>query len=328
MEPFHSSYFEEETRSGFPVPAMMKRVWAADQKVLEEVLRIAYAHGIQCFAAFGTLLGAVRHRGFVPWDDDMDIQVDRRDYVRFFQILKKELPEHYQVYSYYTDTPNKQPQGCVMNRRKPDYGSEEDRRITEDFFGCPYVIGIDIFPLDHVPDQGEERSFHKDVYGMVYDCAQRYEELRLSGELNKILTRIEELLGQKLREKEDPEAALWKLSDQIAMLYMEEDTASFTDMKSLAMRMEGPYFPAEWFSAAVPMSFEHVMIPVPIGYQGILEIIYGRDFMRRQKFTATHEYPFYQKQEEWRRAMREKKKGRDDLHDESLESEGAGENQL
>ena len=99
MQPFHSSYFEEETRSGFTVPAMMKRVWAADQKVLEEVLRIAYAHGIHCFAAFGTLLGAVRHHGFVPWDDDMDIQVDRRDYVRFFQILREELPEHYEVYS-------------------------------------------------------------------------------------------------------------------------------------------------------------------------------------------------------------------------------------
>ncbi len=297
---FDERYFREEERCGFTVPAMMKRVWAADLAVLSEVLAIAGAHGITCFAAFGTLLGAVRHRGFVPWDDDLDLMVKREDYVRLFRILKEELPPHYRIYSIYTGTPNKEPQGCVMNRQTPDFGSEEDRRITEQFYGCPYVIGLDIFPLDHLPDAEEDRLFHQDIYSAVYDAAHRFDELSASGEMESILPRLEELTGQTFRREEPVDVQLWTLADQIAMLYMDEKMAGYTDMKSAVMRGKAPFFPAEWFERSILLPFENMQIPAPIGYEGFLEEIYSRGYMEKQKFTATHDYPFYKKQEEWR----------------------------
>ncbi|MDO5402264.1 MAG: LicD family protein, partial [Eubacteriales bacterium] len=70
---FPKSYFEDEVRDGFYVPAMMKRAWAAQLQVLEDVDKVCRDNDIQYFAEWGTLLGAVRHHGFIPWDDDMDI---------------------------------------------------------------------------------------------------------------------------------------------------------------------------------------------------------------------------------------------------------------
>ena len=66
-------FFEAEEREGFFVSSMMKRYWAAQLKVLSDVARVCKKHNIRWFADCGTLLGAVRHGGYIPWDDDLDI---------------------------------------------------------------------------------------------------------------------------------------------------------------------------------------------------------------------------------------------------------------
>ena len=76
---FDDGYFREETREGFVIAENMKRAWAAQLEVLEEVKRVCGILGIEFFADWGTLLGAVRHHGFIPWDDDMDIAMLRKE---------------------------------------------------------------------------------------------------------------------------------------------------------------------------------------------------------------------------------------------------------
>ena len=71
---FQEEYFNEEEREGFLIESMMKRAWAAQIVVLREIDRICRRHGIQYFLDWGTLLGAARYKGFIPWDDDMDIR--------------------------------------------------------------------------------------------------------------------------------------------------------------------------------------------------------------------------------------------------------------
>ena len=73
MLQFEDSFFEDEVREGFYVPAMIKKAWAAELTVMYEVDRICRKHNIRYFSDWGTMLGAVRHGGFVPWDDDFDI---------------------------------------------------------------------------------------------------------------------------------------------------------------------------------------------------------------------------------------------------------------
>lgn len=80
MLQFPDSYFEDEVRDGFYVPSMIKRAWATALDVLCEVDRICCKYNIKYYAEWGTLLGAVRHAGFIPWDDDLDIGMMRTDY--------------------------------------------------------------------------------------------------------------------------------------------------------------------------------------------------------------------------------------------------------
>ena len=89
---FPDSFFEDEVREGFFVPAMMKRTWAAQLEVLNEIGQMCKRLGISCYADWGTVLGAVRHGGMIPWDDDIDICMKRKDYERFLEIAPKELP--------------------------------------------------------------------------------------------------------------------------------------------------------------------------------------------------------------------------------------------
>lgn len=68
---FSADYFKTEVRDGFEIPAMMKRAWAAQMEVLHVVAGVCKNNGIRYFADGGTLLGAVRHKGMIPWDDDI-----------------------------------------------------------------------------------------------------------------------------------------------------------------------------------------------------------------------------------------------------------------
>ena len=71
----------------------IKQVQAANLKVLKAVDHICRKHGIHYLLDAGTLIGAVRHKGFIPWDDDVDIAFMRKDYEHFIKVAKKELPE-------------------------------------------------------------------------------------------------------------------------------------------------------------------------------------------------------------------------------------------
>ena len=71
----------------------MKRAWAAELEVLSVIADVCERYHLQYFADYGTLLGAVRHKGFIPWDDDIDICMLREDYMELIRVLPEELPQ-------------------------------------------------------------------------------------------------------------------------------------------------------------------------------------------------------------------------------------------
>ena len=96
-------FLEEEVRCGYTVSAEMKKLWAVELDLLAEFDRVCKKHGLTYFAFGGTLLGAVRHQGFIPWDDDIDVVMFREDYRRLTQIAAEEFRHPYFFQTPFTD---------------------------------------------------------------------------------------------------------------------------------------------------------------------------------------------------------------------------------
>ena len=100
MKEISMDFFRDEVRNGFFIPTAVKQAWAAQLQVLDVIETICRKHDITYFADWGTMLGTVRHGGYVPWDDDMDICMKRADYTRFKEAAKTELPKDFRIHDY------------------------------------------------------------------------------------------------------------------------------------------------------------------------------------------------------------------------------------
>lgn len=81
----------------------LRKVQLTQLEILKEVDRICTKHGIKYWLSGGTQLGAVRHNGFIPWDDDLDIDMMREDFNRFLKIARTELQESYYLQDWFTE---------------------------------------------------------------------------------------------------------------------------------------------------------------------------------------------------------------------------------
>lgn len=88
-------YLNSESRDGFVVPEKLKRIWAVELDLLKKFDEVCKKHGIRYHVAYGTMLGAARHGGFIPWDDDLDVWLLRKDYKKLEAVAQEEFKEPY-----------------------------------------------------------------------------------------------------------------------------------------------------------------------------------------------------------------------------------------
>lgn len=289
---YNDDFFKMEIIEGFAVESEMKRVWAAQMKVLSEIIRICDKYNITYYADYGTLLGAVRHKGFVPWDDDIDICLKRADYMKLIPILSKELPDFYSVNSCYTNVSHRQPFSSIGNFAVypvPEY-------VQKQFYDCPYVVGVDIYPLDYMPFDNDMAELQQSMYTIVYDVACRLDEIREQGQLQGYIKNIEQMCNVTLQDNDLLRNQLIKLYDNIASICTEEESDRLTQFLRIAQTGEESfYYVKEWYDSVIKMKFMDMEINVPCGYHEILTILYG-DYMNPVISTSAHEYPFYKRQ--------------------------------
>ena len=292
MIKYEDSFFEDEWREDFFVESKMKRAWAAKMVVLEEIDRICKAHGIQYFADWGTLLGAVRHKGFIPWDDDIDIAMKRKDYNKFMQVAKAELPAGWVLCNAAVPQGEEWGQAFarVINGKKICFAEEH----LAQYYGCPYIVGVDIFPLDNLPDDKEEQiilySLMKIAYGIIFDLQKN--ELETA---NKRLIELEQYCNIKLDRNGNLQKQLFQLMDTLSSSYLNDETAELVLYSWWAYKDKKYSYKQEWYEESIEVPFENMMIPIPIGYDEALKVMYGENYMVPIIGAADHEYPFYKK---------------------------------
>lgn len=291
-------YLEDEVREGFFVPAEIKQAWAAQLEVLNDIDKVCRDYGIQYFADWGTLLGAVRHHGYVPWDDDLDICMKRQDYDRFIRLAKDILPEYYEVFDIRSDEDNDNFVTRIINGRKIHVSKE----YLEKYHGFPYTAGLDVFPLDYISSNEEEDQLQCElirivcsVRALVLDVKNKGDEATQSEieEANMRIKQVEELCGIEISKDKNIEQQLLILAERLFGLYSENDADYITLMYKWVYA--GRYkIPKECYDREIRVPFENISIPVPCGYDEILKIKYG-DYMIPYKKGGSHDYPYFDK---------------------------------
>ncbi len=291
-----SDFFRDEVRNGFYIPAAIKQAWAATLEVLGEIDKICTRHDINYFADWGTLLGAVRHGGFVPWDDDLDIGMKRDDYDRFRAVADAELPDNYVIHDYERKDDHWEFLIRVVNNSKICF----DETYLREHNNFPWLAGVDIFVKDYLyPSAEDEEARDKEVM-KLYAVAQ----MIVDGNYNKNVV-TDELCGINERYGSclSIDQPHYKLAVEIYKL-AEAQMARVSESNSDRI---GQIFPwvikygsevgedKELYEKFIRLPFENTTIPVPASYNRVLTKRYW-NFNEIKKVWTGHDYPFFEGQ--------------------------------
>lgn len=299
MLSFPDNYFNDEIRCGFHIESKMKHAWAAQLEVLEEIRRICSNYSMHFFADWGTLLGAVRHNGFIPWDDDLDIGMLRDDYNRFLELAPANLSQFYELKSVYNDPTHDNVKCRVISGRYMNF----EKEYLNHFHNCPYVVGIDIFPIDYIPSDKSAMEEQLKEIELVLSAASSLPESKAeTPEQIKLVNDIEQTFQITFNKDNRLFHELKKLVDILCSRYTSAESHEVSSMIDLAGGWNY-HVPIECYQNTIDMPFENTTIPVPIGYDTILKIKYGEDYMAPANVASSHDYPFYAKQEQALKAV-------------------------
>ena len=249
----------------------LRPLWDAILDVYEVLRAICERHGLRYCAHSGTALGAVRHGGFIPWDDDLDVQMPRPDYEKFVKIANDELPPGYVWLDRFNCSEYDNPFGKVI---------VSDRDVVEnvaDASGMSIGQGIfvDVFPIDGFPDT-RMGVLTRRTQNVIMEMG-----LKMSVGGNTFKAKLCRLFGHILchgRYRVGSQNILSDLYDERAKKIPFGSTKMCAAIGAAHYYDDKP-FPFEFFGTPRKIPFENTVIPVHENVKGYLTCIFG-DFMK------------------------------------------------
>ena len=278
----------------------LKAVHQANLRILKEIDRICRSHGIQYFADSGTLLGAVRHKGFIPWDDDADVAFTRENYEAFARVVRDELPEGMEFLE-----PSQIGDGKVFFDFTPrilylNSRTHEDSREMAFYGGKLNHLYVDIFIQDELPEGKLPAAWTRLKNTMIYGLAMGH-RFRLDfskySPLQKCVVAVLSAAGRLL-----PMPVIFRMERRAALRHNTGESR---------LRYYSNYQPdylyvtlkKEWNEETVDLDFEDMKLMAPKNWHQVLTCIYGdyRKLPPPEKRVPTHstmEIQVYGEQEE------------------------------
>ena len=230
--------------------------------ILREIDRICNKHDLRYYLAYGTLIGAVRHKGFIPWDDDIDIMMPYEDMLKFAEICKTELGEKY----FYQSPETEKEYRLTINRVRRN-GSV----LSE-----PALVGkkvhqgimVDIYPLFGA-EEGKIKRLIQVIRAMKRALYMLDEPVRNHGTLMKIGSAF--LL--KIKTAKGKEAAAKRLTDRLAKKTF--DNSEYVTVLDSGIKEMSTTYKKEWFGSGVKAPFGEDEFSVPCDADSVLRKYFG-----------------------------------------------------
>lgn len=243
---------------------VFKKIQRVELEMLKEVDRICRKYGIVYELDGGTLLGAVRYGGFIPWDDDIDIRMLRADYDRFCEVCQAEFGDKYFWQTYHTDPEYRWGYGRVLKNNTKFLRSDHEMIKSKN------GIFLDIFPCDNMPEKG----IAKQIFNFRCFLARKIGYSVVGKEYEKNLIKK---LGYRI---------LSVIPMKVAASEFEKLAHQYADRKTKYVRTLGWHWKQEsrgylrsWLTEYEEIQFEDIVTYAPKDTAGFLKYMYGDDYM-------------------------------------------------
>lgn len=263
-----ASFYYEEVRNDFTVTIERKKVWAVELDLLCQLLDVCNRNRLKVYAIAGTILGAVRHKGFIPWDDDIDLAMDRTDYIKLCEIASDEFKPPYFFQTEVTDPGSMRCHAQLRNSLTTgirQFEVKKNYRFNQGIF-------IDIFPIDNVPDDKNEADA---FFGKASKL--RRQAIRYSG----ISTRFQDNNSGFIKKilyncwgKGHPQNPFFLSYERFIQQYNKTNTHR-AGILIFQNKMERFIWERASLEDIVYLPFEMLDIPVPADYLNLLNHTYG-----------------------------------------------------
>ena len=268
----------------------VRKLWAKEIEIYLHFRAFCEKHNLKHYATGGSLLGAARHKGFIPWDDDMDFVMPHEDYQKFLELGAKEFTDPYRLVSHVTD-PVYGGITCSSLRRTDTFGCskwEYENIVLSGEKNATLGIWIHLFPLSYVPEDEETRAVQKaqimDVWKAIrgFGALKAIEEGRTN--YNHDYEQYIEIY-QRNREK--------NTLQEMKQLYLDlcgqnKEPTKFVGVTAIRTFQPNLVWNTEWFADSVELPFENITVTAPVGYEQVLTKQFG-DWRTPVQNTAYHE---------------------------------------